>query len=216
MFGQLFDSENSFWTLIGKMVDFVGLGLFWALLCLPIVTIIPSTAALYYTVVRCFRQKGERAFLMMWQTFVSNVKQGIAVTLICLPFAVAIVLGDFVMASHTGSDLGQVMYMAYYVLMLVAFGYVCWLAAVMARFEMKKKRLFYTSFVLALRHLPSTVVMLLINWVLLMWTLQMWWPVFFTPVLAMLLMSLLLERIFPKYLTEEETAVLQHKSSEEN
>ncbi len=214
MFQQLFDTDNSFWTLLGKMVDFVGLGLFWALLCLPIVTIIPSTSALYYTVVKCFRQRKERAFLTMWKTFVSDLKKGIAVTLICLPFAVAIVLGDFVMVNHMGSDLGQVMYMAYYVVMLVAFGYVCWIAAVMARFEMKIRRLFYTSFVLALRHLSSTVVMLIVNWVLLMWTLQMWWPIFFTPVLAILLSSLLLERIFPKYLTEEEAEEFGSKPAE--
>ena len=39
-------------------------------------------------------------------------------------------------------------------------------------------------------------------------TLERWWPVFFTPVLWALLTSLFFERIFPKYLTEEEITKL--------
>ncbi len=212
MFGQLFDPENSFWSLLGRMVDFVGLGLFWLLLCLPVVTIIPSTSALYYTVVKNFRKGQDKPFLIFWDAFKSNVKQGIGVTLICLPFAVVIFLGYLVMIDYNNSNIGMVMYMAYYVVMLVGFGYLCWIAAIMARFEMKTKRLFYLSFVLALRHLPSTVVMMVMNWVLLFVTLQYWWPVFATPVLAALLTSFLLERIFPKYLTEEEIEVFEAKS----
>ncbi len=193
------------------MVDFVGLGLFWVLLCLPVVTIIPSTSALYYTVVKNFRKGQDKPFLIFWNAFKSNVKKGIAVTLICLPFAVVIFAGYLVMINNNDSSMGMVMFMAYYVVMLLGFGYLCWIAAVMARFEMKIRRLFSLSFILALRHLPSTVVLMVMNWVLLFITLQYWWPVFATPVLATLLTSFLLERIFPKYLTEEEIAVFEAK-----
>ncbi len=215
MFGQLFDPNNFLWSSLGKLVDFVGLGLFWAALCLPVVTIGPSTAALYYTVVKCFRQKGERAFAMMWRAFVSNLKQGIAATAICLPFAAAFFFGYMVMASNAASGFGTVMYVAYFVILLIPFGLVCWLCAVMARFEMKIKKLFSLSFTLEIRHLPSTVAIVLIDAFLLLWTLNSWWPVFFTPVLAILLTSLFLERIFPKYLTEEETAVLKDEKPED-
>ncbi len=48
-----------------------------------------------------------------------------------------------------------------------------------------------------------------------MFTLEKWFPIFFTPVLCALLTSLFLERIFPKYLSEEETAKLEDKPPED-
>ena len=47
MFRQVFDPDNLFWRMISRGVDFVGLGLFWLLQCVPIVTIGPATTALY-------------------------------------------------------------------------------------------------------------------------------------------------------------------------
>ena len=43
MFRQVFDPDNLFWRLLSRGVDFVGLGLFWIALCLPVVTIGPAT-----------------------------------------------------------------------------------------------------------------------------------------------------------------------------
>ena len=44
---------------------------------------------------------------------------------------------------------------------------------------------------------------------------QLWWPVFFAPVLTTLLVSLFLERIFAKYLSEEDRAILEERPPEE-
>ncbi|MCD8117219.1 MAG: DUF624 domain-containing protein [Oscillospiraceae bacterium] len=214
MFRQVFDPDNLFWRLISRGVDFVGLGLFWAALCLPIVTIVPASAALYYTVVKTFRQKEDGAFTMMWRAFRDNLKKGVIVNLICLPVALLLAYGHYVMVANNGTDLGAMMYMTYYVALLVPVGVLCYLVPLMGRFEFGIKNLFRTAFALALRHLPSTVVVVMLNAELLIFTLERWWPVFFTPVLASLLTSLFLERIFPKYLSEEETAVLQDRPPE--
>ena len=62
MWRDIFNPENLVFRMLSKGVDFVGLSLLWLLLCIPIVTIGPATAALYYTVVKVFRQKKEDAF----------------------------------------------------------------------------------------------------------------------------------------------------------
>ena len=87
MFRQVFDPENLFWSLMARGVDFVGLGLFWLLLCVPVITVGPATAALYYTVVKVFRQKDTYGFRTMWRAFRTNLKKGCAATAICLPLA---------------------------------------------------------------------------------------------------------------------------------
>ena len=94
-------------------------------------------------------------------------------------------------------------------------GMFCYLFPIMGRFEMGLGSLFRTSLLLALRHLPSTVVIVLLTVQMVAFGVRMWWPVFFAPVLTTLLVSLFLERIFPKYLNEEERAALEDRPPEE-
>lgn len=216
MFRQVFDPENLFWHMVSRGVDFVGLGLFWAALCLPVVTIGPATAALYYTVVKTFRQGEDGAFGVYWRAFVDNLGSGCLATLLCLPIGVLLAGGYGVMAAHiSDGTAGTVLFSAYRVALVVPLGVACYLFPLMARFRFRLRELFPTAFGLTVRHLPSTVVLVLLNLQLVIFTLDRWWPIFFTPVLASLLSSLFLERIFPKYLSPEETARLQNKPSED-
>ena len=50
--GEFFNPEKGIWAWLSTMVDIVGLSVLWIFLCLPVVTIGPATAALYYTVVK--------------------------------------------------------------------------------------------------------------------------------------------------------------------
>ncbi|MCD8341361.1 MAG: YesL family protein [Clostridiales bacterium] len=215
MFRQVFDPNNLFWRLISKGVDFVGLSLFWAALSLPIVTAGPATAALYYTVVKTFRHKEDGAFGIYWKSFVQNLRRGIPATLIFLPVMLLIFYGYSIMYANATSDLGVVMFVAYYVALVVPVGLFCYLFPIMGRFDLKLKELFQTSFALCIRHLPTTLILVLLVVELVIFVLERWWPIFFVPVLTMLLFSLFLERIFPKYLNEEERAVFEDRFPED-
>jgi len=216
MFRQVFDPDNLFWRLISRGVDFVGLGLFWLLLCVPIVTIGPATTALYYTVVKVFRQKDTTGFTTLWTAFRANLKKGCIATLICIPFAILFAFFYSVMGMYKNDGgIGAVMFVAYWVVLLIPAGVVCWLFPLLARFETGLKDAFRTAFLLTLRHLPSTFVVVLLNLQLIVFALEKWWPVFFVPVLCSLLCSLFQERIFLKYLNEEERAILEGQDPEE-
>ena len=204
MWRDIFNPENLVFRMLSKGVDFVGLSLLWLLLCIPIVTIGPATAALYYTVVKVFRQKKEDAFRTYLKASQENLKQGILVTLVCLPIAVFLAWGYNVMASNVSTSAGVVMYMAYYVVLLVPAAIFCYLFPLMGRFSFQTGALFRTAFIMALRHLPSTIIIVMLTVEMTVYTLEKWWPVFITPVLTILLASLFLERIFPKYLSKEE------------
>ena len=60
--GEFFNPEKGIWVWLSTLVDIVGLSIFWAVLCLPAVTIGPATAALYYTVVECLRGRQSGGF----------------------------------------------------------------------------------------------------------------------------------------------------------
>lgn len=56
---------------------------FWLLFCLPVITIIPASAALYYTVVEVVfgEGKGNGVVKACWESFKENVKAGIPLSL---------------------------------------------------------------------------------------------------------------------------------------
>lgn len=215
MFRQVFDPDNLFWRLISRGVDFVGLGLFWLLLCIPIATIGPATSALYYTVVKVFRQKEDHAFFTMWKSFRANLYKGCITTLICIPFTLLFAFFYSVLDQYKTTSAGAVMFVAYWIALVIPAGVLCWLFPILARFETNVKGCFRTAFFLTLRHIPSTFVVVLLNYEFITWSLEKWWPTYFAPVLCTLLCSLFLERIFPKYLSKEEKAVLEGRDLDE-
>ena len=126
MFRQVFDPDNLFWRIMARSVDFVGLSIFWIALCLPIVTIGPATAALYYTVVKVFRHKSDDgAFGMYWKAFVQNLRRGIPATLIFIPVMLLLAYGYAVMRANAVSSQGVVMFVAYYIVLLIPVGMFC-------------------------------------------------------------------------------------------
>ena len=182
------------------------------MLCLPVVTVGAASSALYYTVVKCFRQGEKGTFGVFYRAFRENLKQGVIATLICLPVAAALALGYVVMRANWGSDLGAVMFVAYDIALVVPAGIVCWLFPLLGRFTFRLRDAFRTAAMLALRHLPTTVVTVLLALELGIFTLERWWPVCFAPALCALLTSLFFERIFPKYLSEADAEKLEETS----
>lgn len=207
MWQEIFNPENLFFRMLSRGVDLVGLSLMWVLFCMPVVTIGPASAALYYTVVKVFRHRKDEAFRTYLRAFWDNLKQGIPVTLICIPITVFLAWGYNVMSNNISTSAGVVMYMIYYVFLVVPVGVCCYLFPLMGRFAFRTRDLIRTSLIMAFRHFPSTVIVVMMTIEMIVFTLERWWPVLLTPVLATILASLFLERIFPKYLSEDELAV---------
>ena len=202
--GEFFNPEKGIWVWLSTMVDVFGLSIFWACLCLPVVTIGPATAALYYTVVKCVRGRESGAFGYYFRSFRTNFKVGLLAGLIVLPLALALLGGHFVVRWY-GTRLGgmaYVLYVAYYFALIVPGGVLCWLFPLLGRFEYSLKDLFRTALQLSIAHLPSTVVVVLLTAQTAVFCLERWWPVLFMPSVVMLLVSLFTERIFAKYAPE--------------
>jgi uncharacterized membrane protein YesL len=212
MLNSIFNPDNLFFRILARGVDLVGLSIVWIFLCLPVVTVVPATAALYYTTVKVFRQGEDRGFRVYFRAFRDCLKRGIPATLICEAVWAVLVLGYVVMSHNISTDLGVVMYMAYYIAMLIPAGLVCYLCPLLGRFEMKLGDLLRTAFTLTLRHLPSTCIIVLLVLQVVIWGVQKWYPVLFMPVITCLIVSLFVEKIFLKYVSKEEAEVLDPKA----
>ena len=202
--GDLFNPEKGIWAWLSTMVDIVGLSVLWLFLCLPVVTLGPATAALYYAVVKCVRRRDSGAFGCYLRSFRSNFKTGLKAGLIAIPAALLFYGGHFIVRWY-GTRLGgmaYILYVAYYFTLTLPAGVLCWLFPLLGRFDYQVRDLFRTAFQLTIAHLPSTVVVVLLTAQTAAFCLARWWPVVFMPVAAMLLASLFTERIFQKYSPE--------------
>lgn len=215
MAGGIFNPENGFYQVTGKMVDLFLLSVFWLLCCIPVVTIGPSTAALYNTVARCIRGSERNSWGMFFRTFRENLKVGILTTLVLLPAAVLLVLlqGLLYQTAVVGQA-GYVLYVAYQIFLLLPLGALCYVFPVLSRFTFRTGGLLLNCSKLAMAHLPSTVGMGLLLALAI-------WACSHMPVLAAILPALLalfhsfpLERIFRPYIRAQRAAEWEEESRE--
>ncbi len=202
--GDFFNPEKGIWVWISTLVDVAGLSLLWLLLCLPLITAGPATAALYYTVVKYVRGRESGAFGAYLRSFRDNLKTGLKADLIVLPAVVLLLLLHHITRWYGTRDGGAlyILYVAQYIFLMLPAGMLCWLFPLLGRFEYGVGGLFRTAFQLTIAHLPSTVVIVLLTVQSAVFCIERWWPVLFMPSAAMLLVSLFTERVFQKYAPE--------------
>lgn len=202
--GDFFNPEKGIWAWLSTLVDVCGLSLLWLLLCLPLVTAGPATAALYYTVVKHVRGRESGAFRAYLRSFRDNLKTGLKADLIVLPAVVLLLLLHHITRWYGTRDGGAlyILYVAQYIFLMLPAGMLCWLFPLLGRFDYKVGGLFRTAFQLTIAHLPSTVVIVLLTVQSAVFCIERWWPVLFMPSAAMLLVSLFTERVFQKYAPE--------------
>lgn len=197
--GDFFNPEKGIWSWLSTAVDIVGLSIAWLLLCLPLVTIGPATAALYHAVVLYVRPREQGAFKDFFLSFRKNLRVGVPATLVCLAAGAVLAWGYAIVRQNGREGAGVVMLGLYYTLLFVPAGVLCWLFPLLGRFEYEVGPLFTAALQLALRHLPTTLVVVLLTAETAAFCIPNWWPALFLPALVMLLVSLFLERIFQKY-----------------
>lgn len=71
-----------FKKLFRKAADLIGITLLWLVGCIPVVTIVGATAAMYETVLRCVREENGGILETFKAAYLKNLKPGIGLTLL--------------------------------------------------------------------------------------------------------------------------------------
>lgn len=204
MFQRIFNPENGFFQGCARILDAALLSLLWLVLCLPVVTAGPASAALYYTSVKCLR-RGERApYANFFRCFRENFRTGAAAgVLLAVVWAVLLIEHNMLSnLARAGFRPAQLLWYAFAVVAVLVFGAGCYVCPLLSRFTCTLGGLFARAGQLALRHLPSTLALAAVNlaavWLCVHFALLLF-PLLLLPAGAALVSSLLLERIFRRY-----------------
>ena len=101
---KIFRSDNPFWMGMGSIFDIFVLNLLWLLCCLPIVTIGPSTTALFYAMMSLVRGEGGYVSHDFFHSFRQNLKQGIFLGLPLTAIGAFLML-DISLCYHAGTGI---------------------------------------------------------------------------------------------------------------
>lgn len=200
-----FNSENKFWSSVNSAVDAMLLNIMWLITCIPIFTIGAATTAFYYTTHKVIRNQRSGIWKEYWSSFKGNFKQATKIWLLFLAIFLVFYFDINICSEYlkTGDSIGVLAYffVVLAALVLVWFMYVF---AYIARFEDNSKTTLKNAAIMAITNPGYSLIVLA---VLLMVLYVCWWLMLFTwfvPALGMVFINLALERVFRKYMTEEE------------
>lgn len=212
----MFRYDNSFFRVIGKLVDCFYASILWLLFCIPIVTIGTATTALYHTVHKVLRSDQSYVWRNFYGAFRANLVQTVKMWLPILLLLVFLVLDKrmFYRVLQTGSPLGALYYFFYFLSFFVLL-WAIYIFAYAARFETGVKEALQKGGYMAVMNAESTVLILLILLAgAVMISVSPFWLTLL-PAGICYLYDFILERVFCKYMTKEEiTRMLELERSE--
>ena len=200
-----FNPENKIFTGLNKMVDMIILSVLWFICCIPVITFGASSSALYYAYHKSIRQKRGYAWKEFFHGFKINFKQATIAWLILLVLYIITGLDCVVLYGllDTMSLAGPLLLIIIFVTIMITI-WAIFLFAYIARFENSLKLVLKNSFFVALANIFLGFLMFIILVVAMVLPLVYPLFVFIVPAVYILLINKIMERIFRKYMTEED------------
>lgn len=160
--GNIFNPDNKFFTFMGHVADLVILNILFIVCCIPIVTIGASFTAMYYVTLKIVR--GEEAYIVrsFFKSFKENFKQATIIHVIMLVAGIILFCDLRITVNMTGT-LSNVLYCILIAFSLLYAILLLYIYPVLAKFYNSIKNTFNNAFLMSIRHLPYTVLMLVIS-----------------------------------------------------
>jgi len=201
----MFQFDNMFFRIMGKITDCILCSLFWLICCIPIVTIGASTAALYYTVHKVLKGQRGYVFRSFFYAFRDNLKTTWIYTVIAVLVFIFVLIDKEMMYNllKQGSDLGMLYYFFWFMQWFVPIVFIMGCAC-SARFELTWKAVMKNGMFLAIAYLPKTILMMVVLAVSAIIFLYSPFFILLLPVGCAWLFDKMLEPQFRKMMTPEE------------
>ncbi len=215
MFNKIFDPQNKFWQAVGKAPFIFALSILWLLMCLPIITVVPATIALYDAVARNLRPDEKGLFRRYFRTFVKELKRGIPLSILWAVIIWLLLCGLQAVQIQAEADASYGTWLTVYqISLLIPTGIFLWMNVLESRFVYGFFTLLKNSLTFFLAYLPQSLLMTIIFIVAIL-ACTIYIPLIFAmPALLMLALSFPVESVFRKLIEAAETENAPAESTE--
>lgn len=234
--GDFFNLDNKVFQAINKIVDCIGLSVLWMICSIPVfitgylgyatsslifwlvscLTVAPAgaaTTALYYTVNKVIRHSRSYVWTEFWHSFRSNFKQASILSMILSLVAVLLAGDGYIMYQFAkeGEKIGAI-YIVFVIFIVFEAAWVIYIFPYMARFENTTKQILKNTAYIAIANLPRTIVLLVVLGAVSLAVYMFPVILIIVPSIFMLLVNLLMEKVFRKYMSEEDIAAEEERN----
>ena len=156
------NTDGRIMNFLSRLGDMFLLNILYLISCIPVVTIGAATTALYYNMLKMAENRESYVWRDYWKSFRQNFRQATIVWMILL--ACILVLGaDLLLLGGMSEALGAVTALIVIVLSIVLIMMGFYIFPVLARFDNTVKNTFKNALIMAVRHLPSTIVIVILH-----------------------------------------------------
>lgn len=205
MFRNIFNPDSPLMISMSQITDCIFLSLLWLLCSFPVITVGASSAALYDSVFRAYRQGHKNSWGRFFAVFKTNFKQSLLPSALFLILFLLIIKG-IVSAWNAAvlSGLSWAVFAAAALIAVLGLGILGLMFPVLSRFENSFLGLVKNTVFLALANLPKTLLLGMLYAAGILLCLRFIFPLFFLPALISLISTVLIERMFKPYMGEEQ------------
>lgn len=208
---RIFSLDSKFFKVMNRVGNVIYLSILWMIGCIPIVTICASTIAFYYAMVKAVRRENGYVSTEFFRSYKDNLKKSIPVTLLFMVAGVLLYIDRVYMQGVEGEAAAAIS-LLYTLLSLVVIALFHYLIPVMSRFTMGRIECLKLAGIMVFRHLPYTVVMLVISIIGACIIFVMPIPMLFImPGACCYVQSLLMEKLLLRYMAKPMTEADREK-----
>jgi len=153
--------NSRFYSILETVSNFFILNIIWVLMCLPVVTIFPATAAMFGVVRQWIMKKDSSIFGPYFRLFKENFKQSFLLGIIWV-LVVTILYIDYQLITQFGSILKIVFTSLLFVLGIIVTFVTIYLFPVMVHFKLSFIGVIKNSFFISMMYFPSTIGKILV------------------------------------------------------
>ena len=159
---RFFNMDNKFFVFMGRVADLLLLNFLCILCCIPIVTAGASITALYYVTLKMARDEESYIARSFFRSFKQNFKQATIINIIMLLTA-AVLFIDLRIAKAGSGAMYKGLFSLFIAFALIYAMILLYIYPILSKFFNSVKNTFVNAFLMSVRHLPLTLLMLVIS-----------------------------------------------------
>lgn len=159
----VFNYDNPIMAVMIRIANLMLLSFYWAVCCIPVVTIIPASAALYHTIVTVVQGNGAGVTKDFFQVFIRELKNGILLSVVCLLCCGLLAYGWFLGSQLWEDSIFGVVHTAVGLLLaVILIPSILYLPPVLSRFTCSAMGVVRLSLYFSSQHILRDVYMLVL------------------------------------------------------
>lgn len=157
----IFNPDSKFSQIMSRVFDLMVLNLIFIFTSIPIFTVGANYTALYYVTLKMVKNEESYVWKSYWKSWRQNFRQATGIWMIFLLIGLFLFMDIFLTNQMTGA--AAYLKYVFFVLLFIWGMVLTYVFPVLSRFDNTVKQTIKNSLLMAIRHLPWTILMVIIN-----------------------------------------------------